>query len=99
MDLDEQEETEEQEMESSKKRGHKAPDAMRGQVAVWSFKSTTQANAATKSAAADANAFSVHFGKHSAEATSNRTEFSARCKNLELSRVSIELHQVSFFIS
>ncbi|VUZ40563.1 unnamed protein product [Hymenolepis diminuta] len=89
VDLDEQEETE----DSSKKRRHKTDDAMRGQVAVWNFKSTTQANAATKSAAADANAFSVHFGKHSAEAASNRTEFSARCKNLELSRVSIELHQ------
>lgn len=95
VDLDElEEDTDAEESEEQGPPKKKLKKSTKGHVAVWSFKATTRTNAETKVAAINSKAFAVHFGKQSSEAAANRAEFSAKCRTLELSRISIELHQV-----
>lgn len=82
-------------MEPPRKKGRKLAHEMRDQIAVWNFKVASRVNVAIRSAAADASAFSIQWGKQSNDTATNRSEFTARSRTLELSRVSIELHQVS----
>lgn len=76
--------------------------ATRSQVAVWSFKPPVSANVTAINAALDASNTSIQWGSRGSNGggavdKNAASAFLARSRLLELSQVSIELHQASVF--